>query len=246
MLKKILYFSIFFCAKFMLSQTSLSGVVEYESEISVNKLNDYLSNKRATLDKSSLKQYDDIYLSSIKVNSTLFFTREECVFKIDKKIKRSKKINYRLIESWSGGTKTFYSNSKLRLNKIRNCKTLGDCFIISSEFKEWKLTQETKIISGYTCYKAIRTINGRKANKDIFAWYTPEIPVNFGPKGEAGLPGLILELVLGSITFRATKIKLNPKKKIVIQKLEEGIKVTEKEFKILVSKTADKVFGKKN
>ncbi|RLD60552.1 MAG: GLPGLI family protein, partial [Bacteroidetes bacterium] len=70
----------------------------------------------------------------------------------------------------------------------------------------WKLTNETKIILGYTCYKA--THNREGGNPVIVtAWYCPEIPYQFGPKGYAGLPGLILEIVLGGkTTFTADTI----------------------------------------
>ena len=42
-------------------------------------------------------------------------------------------------------------------------------------------------------------------------WFTPEIPVPFGPKGFDGLPGLILEATNNGKTFiYASKIQFNP------------------------------------
>lgn len=47
----------------------------------------------------------------------------------------------------------------------------------------------------------------------VTAWYTPEIPVNQGPEGYWGLPGLILEVNDGKTVILCSKIVLNPKEK---------------------------------
>lgn len=53
---------------------------------------------------------------------------------------------------------------------------------------EWSLSEETDTICGYRCKKATGEYGGRKWT----AWYTAEIPVQFGPWKFTGLPGLIL------------------------------------------------------
>lgn len=69
---------------------------------------------------------------------------------------------------------------------------------------KWKLSNETKIIKDYECYKAFCEFRGRKYT----AWYTLEIPTFFGPFKFHGLPGLILEIVddRKEISFIAKKI----------------------------------------
>lgn len=57
------------------------------------------------------------------------------------------------------------------------------------EKPEWEITDETKDILGYECFKAITEYRGRK----WIAWFTPEIPLQEGPWKLCGLPGLILE-----------------------------------------------------
>jgi|SRR5690606_3641380 GLPGLI family protein len=52
----------------------------------------------------------------------------------------------------------------------------------------WKITDETKEIAGYTCRKAISKLMGYHFE----AWYTEDIPVSAGPEKFDGLPGLIL------------------------------------------------------
>lgn len=71
---------------------------------------------------------------------------------------------------------------------------------------EWKIEDETIMISNYLCQKA--TINFKKNN--YIAWFTSEIPVSFGPWKFNGLPGLILECydVGNNYLIKATKISL--------------------------------------
>lgn len=56
---------------------------------------------------------------------------------------------------------------------------------------EWNFSdEETHSIMGYDCRKATVEFDGRSYT----AWFTPEIPLPFGPYKFGGLPGLILEL----------------------------------------------------
>lgn len=64
----------------------------------------------------------------------------------------------------------------------------------------------------------------------ITAWYTPEIPVNQGPEGYWGLPGLILEVNDGRTVILCSKVVLNPKEKAAIKPATNGKVVTQKVF----------------
>ncbi|MCQ0110352.1 GLPGLI family protein [Zhouia amylolytica] len=80
---------------------------------------------------------------------------------------------------------------------------------------DWKITQDTKKIGKYTCYKAVAnerlySRRGFYYNKKVVAWFVPEIPVNFGPSRYSGLPGLILQIERDMFTLTATKINFNP------------------------------------
>lgn len=55
---------------------------------------------------------------------------------------------------------------------------------------KWSLSNETKMISGYTVHKASCNFKGR----NYLAWYTLEIPISDGPYKFSGLPGLIVEI----------------------------------------------------
>jgi len=66
--------------------------------------------------------------------------------------------------------------------------------------------------------------------RTITAWYTPQIPVNQGPKEYWGLPGLILEVSFDKTMLLATKIILNPKDKKPLKTPDKGKVVTQAEY----------------
>jgi len=64
----------------------------------------------------------------------------------------------------------------------------------------------------------------------ITAWYTPEIPINQGPEGYWGLPGLILEVNDGKTIILCSKLVMNSKDKVEIKASANGKVVTQKEY----------------
>ncbi|WP_316839913.1 GLPGLI family protein [Pedobacter gandavensis] len=53
----------------------------------------------------------------------------------------------------------------------------------------WKIGQDTILLSGIKCQKAETTFKGR----NYTAWFAPDLPYNTGPWKLCGLPGLILQ-----------------------------------------------------
>lgn len=102
----------------------------------------------------------------------------------------------------------YYDRSLQKLYKLKE-----DLKIEVTKKQNWKLTQETKIINGYTCYKAIceweyETRSGNTGIRSATAWYTPQIPFSYGPNGFQDLPGLILEIEQNGNKLVAKKIEL--------------------------------------
>ena len=64
----------------------------------------------------------------------------------------------------------------------------------------------------------------------ITAWYTMDIPVNQGPEGYWGLPGLILEVNDGKTIILCSKIVLNPKDKAEIKAPNNGKVISQKDY----------------
>lgn len=76
---------------------------------------------------------------------------------------------------------------------------------------------------------------------NITAWYTPEIPVNQGPEGYWGLPGLILEVNDGKTTILCSKVVLNAKDKADIKAPNNGKVVSQKEYDETVMKKLEEM-----
>lgn len=93
------------------------------------------------------------------------------------------------MEKWASAKyvpEVFSSNGKIFIyDKILNVTYNYE----APEKAKWDLINETKIIQGYTCKKAI----GKYHHKTIIAWYTEEIPISEGPYTFKNLPGLVLE-----------------------------------------------------
>jgi len=234
----------------LFSQSKLTGVVYYESGISQQNIDHYFSKVRSTLKKKEqIKFADDFFLKSKKVESTLRFSLKEAIYEVKKKLNLKERGS--IIEKTNlisaGGLNIYYQNTSDKNLEIQNCTTLGECFIIISENNnKWQLTQETKKIAGYLCYKAttVQVKNNKKVN--VIAWYVPNIPVSFGPKEYYGLPGLVIRVEESAITYNAVNIVLNSKEKIKINEPKKGIKISEDEFKANLNKSFDRITKKKN
>ena len=70
---------------------------------------------------------------------------------------------------------------------------------------DWKLLDTSRIIGQYVCLGASTHFRGR----DYLAWYTPEVPLPYGPWKLQGLPGLILTVsdAENRIVFEAITIR---------------------------------------
>lgn len=75
----------------------------------------------------------------------------------------------------------------------------------------------------------------------ITAWYTMDIPVNQGPEGYWGLPGLILEVNDGKTIILCSKIVLNPKDKVEIKAPKNGKEISQKEYDETVTKKMEEM-----
>ncbi len=110
----------------------------------------------------------------------------------------------------------------------------GELIAITRNHKNaWNIDySKSKIIDGYKCYYAeykgasTKQVNG---SEPIYAWFTPDIPMPFGPVGYGGLPGLIIELVENNISITAVQINLDKLKSdvVMIEKAKTMMTATE-------------------
>lgn len=95
-----------------------------------------------------------------------------------------------------------------------------------------EITQESKKIGDFICYKAITK------NKRV-VWFTPEIPLQFGPKQYRGLPGLILEVEIGKVSIVAVEIIFKPIDDI--KQNYQGTVISEKNYKKKITEIAKRI-----
>jgi GLPGLI family protein len=156
-----------------------------------SEMNGYITHDHKLLIKDEIAQYVVMIEEETKKHPTLGFTT---------KIPRMIQIN-----NYNYQTDIFEEERKLKNNKYINAKWHNNTI--------WKITDETKIISGYKVIKA--TTESYESNKDsdfyrgkAIAWFTTAIPVSAGPGRYAGLPGLILEIAYekNNATYKLKKI----------------------------------------
>lgn len=90
-----------------------------------------------------------------------------------------------------------YKSGGKILKDIANNKLANDEQLFMDRYRyeeelphfDWNLTEDTDMVCGYKCQKAVASFRGRDWN----VWYTEEIPVDNGPWKFNGLPGLILK-----------------------------------------------------
>lgn len=125
-------------------------------------------------------------------NDSISYSKEVNVVKRPSKTIREKEekgVTNRVILG-KKATPSFYYNKNHRLYFS---EVWDETILIVQEDDfdwNWELHAETKEISGFTCQKATIKFRGR----NYTAWFTTDIPVQFGPWKFQGLPGLILEV----------------------------------------------------
>lgn len=181
------------------------------------------------------------------LNVKLLFDKEKSIFKDPENIEfhkyreKAHKAAARLI---IGLTHTYYFDMRnkeaIELQEFNNTN-----YVIKSKplSPSWQITNEKKILNGYSCLKATTTKEyisrmGETVKLEVVAWYTEELPFSFGPKGYIGLPGLILELHEGSNRFSyiATEIKSEKSGTISFTIPNNFQRVTKEQFQKVIKK----------
>lgn len=175
----------------------------------------------------------------------LLCNTNESEFRIIEKMNSDASKSNRRFAARIGATSLQY-RSLIDKEKIRFFNFLGDNYIVKLPFNEynWKLTKESKKIGKYTCYKGVTftTINTAKSKTKtitykVIAWYTPDIPLSFGPNGFDGLPGLILEVNWRNNYLIAKDINIKKLDDSKIERPNKGIEMSSKEFETYVRET---------
>ena len=137
----------------------------------------------------------------------LKFTPTESIYKVESGMKPDNvedPMAYHFSTSMLGYG-IFYQNAPKRFT-LNQKESMHKLILVKDSIKnDWTISYEKRIIGGYKCYKATKKCS---CGQDIVAWFTPEIPLPFGPAGYAGTPGLILDITYFKHTLRIKKLKL--------------------------------------
>lgn len=228
MIKKI-SLTCFILISFLLQGQIQSGKVIYTLK---KNLKNVLSSKELT---SASFQNDFLEIGE-SLHFELQFNGTESEFKLSESMSIDKnEFKTRMAIFILRGNSVFYTNLKNQ-NLIEYREYIGEKLIITNSLHKytWELTNDSKKIKGYNCYKAVgikygSDKNGNTTEHPIIAWYTPEISFQYGPYESSGLPGLVLEYELGQFKWITDKITLD-KKERVIEIDTSGRKITEKEI----------------
>jgi GLPGLI family protein len=226
---------IFFNISF--AQT-LNGKVIYEATLNPQAYIDKVG-KDSIMPKARKESRIKRALKAAPVNFHLLFNGTESLYKAEYDMETNRRLGLLLNQTGNVGEqeKIYYKNIKTQEMFYQSFWTQN--VLVTINKLDWNLTQETKKIGSYTCYKATATINSEQLHgmnflSPVIAWYTPQIPVPFGIQRFNGLPGLTLELIAdyenGEIRYVATKIELNPEKEIKIKKPKGKKRVSEQEY----------------
>ena len=117
----------------------------------------------------------------------------------------------------------------------------GSVFSIKDSIKniQWKITNESRVIAGFNCRKAVGKIFD---SVYVFAFYTDEIAISGGPCTINGLPGMILGITIPRLytSMLATKLMVNDVNESIIKPVTAKKYYTAKELKaVLDERTKD-------
>lgn len=254
-LTKLLVFAISLMVSMTFAQ-DFQGVATYKMyrqmsiELDSTQVNSEMHQRMMDMMK---KQFEKTFL--------LTFNKEESLYKEDEQLESPQVGGMQVVMVDTRGSDILYKNIGEGSFTSQN-EVFGKVFLVEDKLEErkWTLTNETKYIGEYKCYKATFTreqpvvksfisVNGDNEPDEeeeeaepemeeitVEAWYAPELPVNNGPVRYQGLPGLILEVNDGPLTLLCSKIVINTKDKLKIEKPSKGKRVNQAKFDEIMDK----------
>lgn len=255
---KVVIVSFFLLLGFFAKAQDFQGKAEYFSKRVLSKKTEKVEiDEKKETDPEFENAWQDAMKKATEKKYLLTFNKDECLYEEQQALEKPEKPSSGMVisVSISGGGKK-YLNLKDKKSVVES-EIFGKEFLIVEplEKPDWKLLNETKKIGDYNCFKAELIVpvseNQRKdyeeflkkeeikpalfkmeepKNKTITAWYTPEIPVSFGPNNYCGLPGLILEMNEEDNLVLCSKVTLSNKEKASIKVPNTGKKVTQMQF----------------
>lgn len=204
-----------------------NGIIKYTAQMNIKHKKEFIEDiKEKDIDMNTKQSVIQMYENAEPDYYELHFTKDKSYYFKDESLENGQ---YNI--GSKAGLAPYYYNLKAK----QLIEDSGNFGYVERKPLEWIITKENKTIGNYKCYKATTTETlysrqGHYYDRDIVAWFTPEIPVGFGPKNYIGLPGLVLEVERKEFTITVTKINLNPKgDKLKIKQVGKDKKVISQE-----------------
>ncbi|MBU2928093.1 GLPGLI family protein [Winogradskyella psychrotolerans] len=211
----------------LVSQTKGRIIYRLKTDLSDLKSEKFRQDKKMVDIMTRLNKVRD------SVNINLDFNGEKSLFYVDKETNLGLS-NERGYDAVMSSFKIHYRNDKTE-KKIK-VESSDKTYLVYSNTSDvvWEITKETKKIDVFLCLKATTKIKDKHytkgiIEKDVVAWFCPEIPISLGPNNYGGLPGLIMELNEGLLTYYVKNVNLKPDFDIDIEK-PKGTLISQKDY----------------
>ncbi len=209
----------------------VSGQITYR-EKAVENLVDTAKIEGSRLKKLNLLNHFRNIANQVRfLDYTLKFNENESRFTSPTYMTNDNGANLELAKAASAAQGVFYVNLNQRM-RTHQFSVRGKTWLVmkSLDSLNWKIRDGHRFIAGYKCYKATAKIKlNRLVEGEVVAWFTPDIPFQYGPLGFAGLPGMILGLKRHHFYFYAERVKLSREKQ-EIKKPERGKRISQNRY----------------
>ncbi len=189
--KIIVFLTVLFTVNSVIAQIT-AGKIVYERK--TNLFKKFKENEMREWIKEENKNKTDVF--------ELYFNDSLTLFKPQENELREKM-------DWTTSKNTTYQN--FNRNKRLCIRSIwGEELLVQDSLyaRKWKITENKRVICGFTCRKAIWQAND---STRIYAWYCNEISVSIGPESFFGLPGAILGLATedGGVIYFAKTVQVS-------------------------------------
>ena len=154
---KIIFILALIVTSFMgLQAQEFQGLAIYESKTSTSDFKSRMEgNKNMTPDMQ--KMIEERMKKMFEKTFVLNFDKSASIYKEEEKLEASAQAGagMRMMSSMTGGGGTLYKNVKEKMYTVDK-EFMGKEFLVKDSLTnlKWKLESETRMIGGYTCYKA--------------------------------------------------------------------------------------------
>ena len=156
MKKSIITFALLLFGVISVSaQKEFQGLAVYESKTSTSDMNKRLDGNK-DITPEMRKMIEERMKGMFEKTFTLNFDRSASIYKEEEKLDApGTNGNMRMMGSMMGGGGTYYKNVKEKIYSVDK-EFMGKEFLVKDALPqlEWKMESETKVVGGYTCYKA--------------------------------------------------------------------------------------------